>query len=174
MDRVTRVSTLIAALVVVGPACATTGDLRNAEGTGTTRFYEAPFEAVWQAALEAVDAYGLKLDRADDFDRFIAATHVPDRTGTGREEEVAVTADQGERIGIFVDSVAPGVWGVEVVTRRRFALDPERLGWAEDIFYAIERRIGRARVDPPPGALDTLPPDSAAAGSGPSVRGDGR
>ena len=168
MDRAARVSTVTAALLVTVAACATTGDLRNAEGTGTTRFYEAPFEAVWQAALEAIDTYGLQLDRADDFDRFIAATHLPDRTGTGREEEVAVTADQGERIGIFVDSVAPGIWGVEVVTKRRFALDPQRLGWAQDIFYVIERRLGRARVDPPSGADDTLPADSATSGGGPA------
>lgn len=154
MDRANRVSAVIGILVVAGAACATTGDLRDAEGTGTTRFYEASFEPLWQAALEAVDAYGLKLDLADDFDRFIAATHLPERTGTGREDEVAVTAEQGERIGIFIDSVAPGVWGVEVVTRRRFALDPERLSWAKDIFSVIERRIGRAAVDPPPGAVD--------------------
>lgn len=153
-------------LVLAAAACATLDDLRRAEGTGTTRFYEAPVEALWQAALEAVEANGLRLDRADDFDRFIAATHAPERTGTGREEEIAVTADQGERVGIFIDSVAPGVWGVEVVTRRRFALDPARVGWAEDIFYVIERRLDDARVEPPPGAVDSVPGDSASAPEG--------
>ena len=174
MDRAARLSAVTAALLVAAAACATTGDLRNAEGTGTTRFYGAPFEAVWQAALEAIDTYGLQLDRADDFDRFIAATHVPDRTGTGREDEIAVSADQGERIGIFVDSVAPGVWGVEIVTRRRFALDPQRLSWAQDLFSVIERRLGQARVEPPPGAVDTVPADTATDGAAPSGGADGR
>lgn len=157
---------VLAIVLVLAAACATLDDLRRAEGTGTTRFYEASVEALWQAALEAVEANGLRLDRADDFDRFIAATHAPARTGTGREEEIAVTADQGERVGIFIDSVAPGVWGVEVVTRRRFALDPQRVGWAEDIFYVIERRLDDARVEPPPGAVDSVPGDTASAPEG--------
>lgn len=156
-------------LLVTALGCASTQNLRQSRGEGTVRYYEAPFERVWQAAVEAIGANGLRLDEADEYERFIAATHLPDRTGTGREDEVAVTADQGERIGVFVDSVAAGVWGVEVVTKRRFALDPNRLGWARDIFYVIEQRLDGARVTPPPGAVDTVPADSAARDTAPGA-----
>lgn len=165
MKRIALTTALVAASLAMAAGCATVESLRESKGEGTTRFYEAPFEAVWRAAVAAIEANGLRLDRADDYERFIAATHEPERTGTGREEEVAVTADQGERIAVFVDSVAPGVWGVEVVTRRRFALDPNRLGWAKDIFYVIERRLDDARVSPPPGVADSVGADSIVGGS---------
>lgn len=148
-------------LAAVVGACATTESLRNARGEGITRFYEATFDELWSAALTAVRANNLQLDRADDFDRFIAATHPYARSPNDPEESVTVGAQQGERIGIFVDSVAPGIWGVEVVTRRRFALDPNKLGWAQDIFYVIERRLGDVRVEPPPDAVDSAGADTA-------------
>ena len=71
-----------------------------------------------------------------------------------------MSADQGERIGIFVDSVAPGTWGVEVVPRRRFALDPSAQAWKRAVFLVIERELGEdARV---PGRT---PADTAREGA---------
>ena len=72
---------------------------------------------------------------------------------------MSVSANQGERIGIFVDSVAAGTWGVEVVTRRRFALDPTAQDWKGAIFAALERELGdRVRV-PGPGPPEESPED---------------
>ena len=125
-------------------ACATTQSLREARGDGVTRFYEADFGALWEAALHAVEANGLRLDEKDEHDRYIVATNAPQRGGGMDDDRVVVEADQGERIAIFVDSVAPGTWGVEVVTRRTFALDPGKTSWAEDVFWVIERDLGDA------------------------------
>lgn len=141
-------------LVLLG-ACATTGSLREQRGEGLTRFYAAPLEEIWQAALHAVRANNLRLDRADRGDRFIAATHLPsgDRVGPP-DESVAVNADQGERVGIFVDSVTADTWSVEVVTRRRFALDPTAQDWTRAIFLALERELGPDARRPAPGSRD--------------------
>ncbi|MFQ5679273.1 MAG: hypothetical protein ACE5HP_07420 [Gemmatimonadota bacterium] len=105
---------------------------------------------MWQASLNAIPANGLQLDRANEYERWILATHYPTPSGSGlREEEVTLEADQGERIGVFVDSIGPNRWSVEVVTVKRFALDPAKLEWADDIFWVIERDLnpeGRIRV----------------------------
>ena len=78
------------------------------------------------------------------------ATHLPGRPGMAPDESMAVSADQGERIGIFVEGAGPGVWAVEVVNRRRFALDPGTTDWTEDVFWVIEKRLGSdARLDGP-------------------------
>lgn len=149
------------ALLALG-ACATTGSLRDQRGEGLTRFYEAPFEAVWQAAHRAVEANGLRLDASDRSERFIAATHLPRGRSPGEpEESVAVSADQGERIGIFVDSVAPGTWSVEVVTRRRFALDPTAQDWDRAVFLALERELGEGARVPGGAPPDSVPHDGA-------------
>lgn len=155
--------TAAALLAAVGAmACATTQSLREARGDGVTRFYEAEFGALWEAALHAVEANGLRLDEKDDHERYIVASNPPRRGGGMDEDRVVVDADQGERIAVFVDSVAPGKWGVEVVTRRTFALDPGKTSWAEDVFWVIERDLGdAARLEG-----DERPPaaDSAAGG----------
>lgn len=153
--RPRRLALSALSLALLG-ACATTGGLREQRGEGLSRFYGAPFERVWQAALRAVEANNFRLDRADESDRFIAATRLPSGEPVGPpDESVAVSADQGERIGIFVDSLGAGTWTVEVVTRRRFALDPTAEDWARDVFRVIERELGDdARLPGPP-------PDSA-------------
>lgn len=160
-----RRGTILLLVAAAAAACATTESLRRSRGEGVTRFYRAPFEEIWSAALAAVEANNLQLDRADDFDRFIAATHLYSGSANDPDQSVTAGAQQGERIGIFVDSVAPGIWGVEVVTRRRFAFDPDKLPWAKDIFYVIEQRLGDAQVEPPPGAVDgSGAADTAGAG----------
>lgn len=146
------------AALLLALACATASSLRDARGEGTTRFYEADFEVLWEAALRAVRANGLRLDERDAYDRYILATNAPQRGGGMDDERVVVDADQGERIAVFVDSVGPGKWGVEVVTKRAFALDPGKTEWAKDIFYVIERELGdEARLRDAERAL----PDSA-------------
>lgn len=166
-----RVAPAVFVLLALLGACATTAGLREQRGQGLTRFYAAPFERVWEAALRAVEANGLRLDRADRGDRFIAATRLPSGDPVGPpEESVAVGADQGERVGIFVDSVAPGTWSVEVVTRRRFALDPTARDWTRAVFLVIERALGPDARRPGPPRPDSAraepaPPDSIAADS---------
>lgn len=144
---------LLAALA----ACATTGSLRQQRGEGLTRFYAAPLEEIWDAALHAVRANNLRLDRADRGERFIAATHLPSGDQVGPpDESVSVSADQGERVGIFVDSVTADTWSVEVVTRRRFALDPTAQDWTKAVFLALERELGPDARRPAPGSRDSI------------------
>lgn len=145
-----RARALLLILLASALGCASVGDIRSQRGEGRTRYYEAPFGAVWRAALEAVEANGLRLDAENRDEGYIVATHLPDRPDMAPEESMAVSVDQGERIGIFVDRAGPGVWAVEVVNRRRFALDPGTTDWTEDVFWVIEDRLGRdARLDGP-------------------------
>lgn len=146
----TTLVTALAAAALAALACATAGTLHKARGTGVVRHYEASWEAIWNAALRSVPANGLQLDRANEDDRYVFATRLPARAGSGlREDEVTLEADQGQRIGIFIDSVGPGRWAVEVITVRRFALDPAKLDWAPEVFWVIERELnpeGRIRL----------------------------
>lgn len=145
-----RARALLLTLLAAALGCASAADVRSQRGDGVTRYYEAPFEAVWRAALDAVEANGFRLDVEERAEGAIVATRLPDRPDMAPDESMAVSADQGVRIGIFVDSAGPGVWAVEVVNRRRFALDPGTADWTEDVFWVIERRLGEdARLDGP-------------------------
>lgn len=154
------------ALAAVVGACATTGGMLETRGEGVTRFYEASFDTLWAAARHAVRANGLRTDEESERERYIVATNPPDRDPGFEEERVAVEADQGERIAVFVDSVAPRTWSVEVVTRRRFSLDPGKTPWAKDIFWVIERDLeegARVRRQALPDSLRDAPSPGAAA-----------
>lgn len=162
-----RARALLLTLLAAALGCASVGDVRSHRGEGVTRYYEAPFEAVWRAALDAVEANGLRLDTENSSEGYIVATHLPGRPGMAPDESMAVSADQGERIGIFVERAGPGVWSVEVVNRRRFALDPGTTNWTEDVFWVVEKRLGEeARLDGPiPAASDSAgAPDSGGGG----------
>lgn len=161
-----RTAVLLVLLAAVG--CASAGGFRSLRGEGVTRFYEAPFEAVWEAALQAVEANGLRLETEDRQEGVIVASRLPSgRSDMAPDESVAVSADQGERVAIFVDSVRADLQAVEVVNRRRFALDPDVTDWTEDVFWVIEHRLGGdARVAAPRGAA----PDSTVQDS--TDRGD--
>lgn len=142
--------------LVAAAACATTTDLREARGTGAVRTFEGAFDEVFTAAIESLRGLGMTVDRAHQGERWIAATRRPGELGPGAPEEaVSIQSDQGERIGVFFDSVAPERWEVEVVTVRLFKLDPSRLDWAEEVFFSMEMRLdpeGRIRLpssDPP-------------------------
>lgn len=155
-----RTAVLLVLLAAVG--CASAGGFRSLRGEGVTRFYEAPFEAVWEAALQAVEANGLRLETEDRQEGLIVASRLPSGRSMAPDESVAVTADQGERIAIFVDSARADLQAVEVVNRRRFALDPDVTDWTEDVFWVIEHRLGGdARVAAPRSAA----PDSAVQDS---------
>lgn len=137
-----RLRAAVLALAVVATACATTANLKKARGTGDVREFEANWKEMWEATLKSVPANGLQLDRANEYERWIVATHLPTQTGSGRaEDEVALEANQGERIGIFLDSIGPGQWAVEVVTMKRFALALDKQEWFEEIFWVIEHEL---------------------------------
>lgn len=173
-----------AVLVATGAgACATTGGMLETRGEGVTRFYETSFDTLWTAARHAIRANGLQTDDESEYDGYIVATNPPDRQSDFDDERVAVEADQGERIAVFLDSVGPRAWSVEVVTRRRFSLDPGKTPWAEDIFWVIERDLAEgARIQreslpdsvleeaPRPEPGDGTPPDSAGGSTPPSPR----
>lgn len=154
-----------ASLLLAAAACATTGGMADTRGEGVTRFYRTSFDTLWAAARHAVRANGLRTDEESRYERYIIATNPPDRETDFDEERVAVEADQGERIAVFVDSLAPDTWSVEVVTRRRFALDPGKTPWAEDIFWVVERDLAEgARVEEealPDSVRPATPPDTA-------------
>lgn len=159
-----RARALLLTLLVAAVGCASTGDVRSLRGDGVTRYYEAPLASVWRAALDAVEANGLRLDEESRDEGYIVATHLPSRRpDMAPEESMAVSADQGERVGIFVERAGPGVVSVEVVNRKRFALDPSSTDWTEDVFWVVEKRLGPdARLDGPiPEATDSTRSDTA-------------
>lgn len=157
------------AFVVTG--CVTTSGILAERGTGTTRCYRASYDTLWPAAQAAVRRVGLVLERANRENGFLVGRSYrpPERP----PEEMAVEADQGERVAVVLEVVGPDVWTVEVISRPIFRLDPTPRDWTEPVFEALGQGLPDSARAPHPELARCVAehaspaaPDSADAGGG--------
>lgn len=136
------------ALGLAAGACVTGVRMLDTRGTGIVRCYFAPEDTLWAAVESGVRESGLVLERLDPENGIVLArSYRPEEVDP---EEMALEADQGERVAIFVDPEGISVWAVEIVNRAAFALDPTPRDWTEALFFTIEARLpdgGRADND---------------------------
>ncbi len=139
-QRIERRIRVIGCLVFAGivSGCLTTERLMRARDEAEVRCYRTSFDVVWAAIGRSFNLNGLELEEAEPRQRYLVARSGPEPEPRA-VEDMAVDANAGERIAVFIDSVAPGVWAVQVVSRPNFALDPGQKNWTSDVFGAIER-----------------------------------
>ena len=124
---------------VFAGGCLATGGVLQQRGTGLARCYRLEYDALWNGVVEAVRYAGLVIERQNVENGFVLAhSYRPD---VEDPEEMALDADQGEVIGVFVEDEGPNVWAVEVVSRPRFAFDPSPRDWTGPVFLALEDRL---------------------------------
>ncbi len=120
-------------------ACVTTGGMLQERGTGEVRCYRVSFDTLWPATQEAVRWVGLVLESTNRENGFVIARNYEPEVRD--PEEMAVDADAGERVGVFLEDAGVDVWAVEVVSRRIFALDVTARDWTRTVYQAIEDRL---------------------------------
>lgn len=120
-------------------ACLATGGVLEQRGAGLTRCYRLEYEALWTQVVAAVRYAGLVIERENVENGFVLAHSYASEVED--PEEMALDADQGEVVGVFVESEGPDVWAVEVVSRARFRFDPSPRDWTAPVFLALEDRL---------------------------------
>jgi hypothetical protein len=143
----TGLATVLTGLATALAGCVTSQRILRDRGEGEVRCYLGSFEQVWVAAEEGVRWTGLVTEVADTAQGHLLARNYEPQIRD--PERMAVDADAGERVGVFIDSAGAGMWAVEVLSRRVFALDVSARDWTPSVFEAIEARL----------------PDSARAGT---------
>jgi hypothetical protein len=134
-----RPRTAVLALGVALAGCVTGVRMFDTRGTGIVRCYHASEDELWAALERGVVETGLVLERLDrDNGIVLAHSYRPDEVDP---EEMALDADQGERIAVFVAAEGIDVWGVEIVNRAIFALDVTPRDWTAALFFTIEKRL---------------------------------
>ena len=137
------------ALLAAAPlltACVTTSALLDARGTGTARCYRMPYDSLWPVVDRSIRWAGLVIENANrDGGFFLARNYEPE---VEAPEDMALDADQGERVAVFLDREGSNVWAVEVVSRPAFALDVTPRDWTVPIFTSLEDRLPEAATEP--------------------------
>ncbi|MBA4149470.1 MAG: hypothetical protein H0X66_15260 [Verrucomicrobia bacterium] len=125
-------------LIILSAGCATQRQVAQMEGRGAAEVYNASFNEVWRAAIDAAQIGDLQVQTVDRERGYIAA---------GRGMRLAT---HGENVGIWVRQVSPSQTEVEVVSRQA---GPPKLwfkNWQNDIFNSISanltREIGSAPI----------------------------
>jgi len=135
-------SSLCAAALLVG--CATQRQVSEEEGHGTKVVYNAPFDSVWRACIDAAQRDGLEVTSSDRTSGYIAARR------TVRVHTF------GENVGVWVRPTAtPGQTEVEVLSRQ--AGPP--VAWLKNWENEIHRSIA-ANLSGEPPVYGTAPRDA--------------
>lgn len=131
--------TLVTLAALATGACLPNVNLLNARGSGTARCYRMPMESLWPIVEESVRWAGLVIEQANQENGIIlAGSYQPE---VEDPEDMALDADQGEGVAVFVEPEGDDVWAIEVVSRPRFRLDPTPRDWTEPVFLALEARL---------------------------------
>lgn len=145
LTRPAAAARAVAAAILVG-GCIATGSVLEARGSGLARCYRLEYDALWPRVVDAVRWAGLVIERENAENGFVLAhSYEPE---VEDPEEMALDANQGEVVGVFVDREGPDVWAVEVVSRPRFPLDPSPRDWTAPVFLALEDRLPAAASAP--------------------------
>ncbi len=129
MRYITLFFSSLSLLVLAG--CATPTQVAQSEGKGRVQVYDAPYEDVWNAAVDAAQTGDLEVRNADKAQGYIA---------TGRGIKLHTF---GENVGIWVREVAPRQTQVEIVSRQAGPPKFWFKNWQDKIFASISANLSR-------------------------------
>lgn len=129
MKRIIAVFAL-AILAALSSACSTLADAQAAKGTGTSKIYNKPYDAVWNAVVETVRASGLALV-SDNRER-----------GTILAQGSVSAFSWGENVVIYVEDAGGRTrTRVEVINKRAVATNITAANWEARLFEALDKRL---------------------------------
>lgn len=124
---ITLVFAILAATLHSG--CATLADAQAAQGTGTAKVYNKPYDVVWNAVQEVVRASELKVISESK------------EKGNILAQRAMTVFSYGENVAIFVADAGGKSTRVEVVNKRAMAANITAADWESRIHEALGKRL---------------------------------
>lgn len=110
--------------------CTTFADAQASKGTGSSRVYDKPYDAVWNAVIETVRSSGLTLV-SENKDK-----------GSILAQGTISAFSWGENVAIFVKDVGGKIkTRVEVVNKHALATNITASDWEKRILEALDKRL---------------------------------
>ena len=125
------ISGLSLALVILASGCSTTKTISTMEGRGTKQTFNAPYDSVWRAAVDAGQQGDLSVLQADREHGYISA-----KRGVRLHTF-------GENIAIWVRSLSPNTTEVEVVSRQAGPPVAWLKNWENEILRAVTANLSK-------------------------------
>ena len=149
MTRYFILSALLCSVFLTG--CVTQQRVAQMEGRGKREVFNAPFDAVWRAAVDAAQAGELNVVTADKARGFIGAKRGPQ------------IETMGENVGVWIKPVSSQDTQVEVVSRQAGLPVAWFKNWENQILNGIAANLTREssyrdRIEEPAGIGRTPEP----------------
>lgn len=120
----------VALAAFLNAGCSTLADAKAARGSGVSKTYDQPYDAVWDAVLASVKESGLDLVSGDK------------GTGTVLAQRGMTAFSYGENVAVFVDRVDGKVsTRVEVVNKRTLATNITAADWSTRLFATLDKKL---------------------------------
>ena len=116
--------------------CATSSQVSHMEGHGRREVYNASYDQVWRAAIDAAQVGDLRVTDADRSNGYIAASR-------GIQPHTF-----GEHVGIWIRSISPTQTSVEVTSRQAGPPALWLKNWENDIFNGVHANLTREASQP--------------------------
>jgi hypothetical protein len=133
-----------ALLLAAVTGCYTSRQVSTMQGHGTKQTFNASYDQVWRAAVDAAQQPGLSVISADRTSGYIS-THRTIRPHTF-----------GENVGIWVTSTSPSQTAVEVVSRQAGPPVAWLKNWENEVLRSVAANLTREV----PTAVGSAPPES--------------
>ena len=127
----TIISSLTLALAFLISGCSTTRTISNREGSGTKQTFDAPFDSVWRAAVDAAQQGDLTVLQADREHGYISA-----KRGVRLHTF-------GENVAMWIRSLSPTATEVEVVSRQAGPPVAWLKNWENEILRSVAANLSR-------------------------------
>ncbi len=122
-----RVVTIIA-ITLTCVSCAATP---KKTASTPSRIYDAPLDEVYHAAIAAFQNLGLEIFKQDQNAGYVEGGRKP---GFARGSE---------RVGVYIESEAPGKTKVSIENRKAFAGMIFAVNWTNKLFQQIDSELGK-------------------------------
>lgn len=113
------------ALIFMVQGCSTLADARKAEGEGTVKVYQAPFEKTWNAVNTALVKLKLEIASENRDKGYVLA------------QRGMTFGSYGENVAVFVKKKTAAETQVEVVSKKSMATNIFAPDWTEDVLNEI-------------------------------------
>jgi len=117
-------------VALLGVSCATVAGMRNTRGEGVVKTFHHTYGQVIQATIDAAKLQKLELEEGGPDDYYIIL------------KQTANERSEGELVAVFFAEKNDGI-DVEIVSKRRLALEFWAKNWTASMFRAIEMELGK-------------------------------
>lgn len=144
--KATLISTLLLSIAVVETGCNTMESAQAAKGTGVVRIYNQPYDAVWNATIDSINAIHntivVNYGPASDGGKHFTIETANKSEGLILARGMMTSFSWGERVAIYIEPYEnQGKTKIEIINKRALSTNITAPQWEKILFNKIDQKL---------------------------------